>query len=100
MSLADRRSVDDDGVTFRSPLDGQYRRLTPELIVEIQAVLGVDVAMVLDECIASPAEHADAVRARCGAVRCGPSAADRWPDQLSRRTLFGIVQGKRLRGAA
>ncbi len=91
MSLADRRSIDDDGVTFRSPLDGQYRRLTPELVVEIQAMLGVDVAMVLDECIASPAEYPDAARA----VR----RSQMWAERSRRRAgelsggLFGIVQG-------
>jgi queuine tRNA-ribosyltransferase len=91
MSLADRRTIDDDGVTFRSPLDGQYRRLTPELVVEIQAKLGVDVAMVLDECIASPAEHGDAARAvhrsLAWAQRSRPLAGE------LAGGLFGIVQG-------
>ena len=91
MSLADRRTIDDDGVTFRSPLDGQYRRLTPELVVEIQAALGVDVAMVLDECIASPAVHADAARA----VRRSLSWAERSRPLAGDLAggLFGIVQG-------
>ncbi len=91
MSLADRRSIDDDGVTFRSPLDGQYRRLTPELVVEIQALLGVDVAMVLDECIASPSEHTEAARA----VRRSQLWAERSRPLASQLPggLFGIVQG-------
>ncbi len=91
MSLADRRSIDDDGVTFRSPLDGQYRRLTPELVVEIQAMLGVDVAMVLDECIASPAEYEDAARA----VRRSQTWAERSRPLAGKLAggLFGIVQG-------
>ncbi len=91
MSLADRRSIDDDGVTFHSPLDGQYRRLTPELVVEIQAMLGVDVAMVLDECIASPAEYVDAARA----VRRSLMWAERSRPLAGKLAggLFGIVQG-------
>ena len=91
MSLADRRIIDDDGVTFRSPLDGQYRRLTPELAVEIQAMLGVDVAMVLDECIAGPAEYADASRA----VRRSQAWAERSRCHAGALAggLFGIVQG-------
>ena len=44
-SMADRRTVTEDGVRFRTPLDGQYRVLTPELSVEIQETLGVDIAM-------------------------------------------------------
>ena len=63
MSLADRRTIDEDGVTFRSPLDGQYRRLDPPTVIDIQAGLGVDLAMVLDECVASPAEFDVAERA-------------------------------------
>ncbi len=53
-SLASRRTLDEDGVTFRSHLDGSAYRLTPESAVEIQARLGVDVAMVLDECLPYP----------------------------------------------
>ena len=59
-SLAARRELDDDGVTFRSHLDGSAHRLTPESVVETQARYGVDVAMVLDECLPYPVEMADA----------------------------------------
>jgi len=54
-SLADLRQVDDEGVRFRSHLDGSQHLLTPEKSMEIQAALGSDVAMVLDECPALPA---------------------------------------------
>ncbi len=57
-SLAGRRTVDEDGVTFRSHLDGSEHRLTPESAVETQAAFGVDVAMVLDECLPWPADPA------------------------------------------
>lgn len=91
MSLADRRRIDDDGVTFRSPLDGSRRRLTPEGVVEIQADLGVDVAMVLDQCVANPADRDTATaamrRSQDWARRSRP-LAERLPGGL-----FGIVQG-------
>lgn len=58
-SLAERRRLDDDGVTFRSHLDGSERRLTPETAVESQVRFGVDVAMVLDECVGWPAAAGD-----------------------------------------
>src|SRR5438034_901419 len=53
-SLAARRTIDEDGVQFRSHLDGSAHLLTPEKAVDIQAQLGSDVAMVLDECLAHP----------------------------------------------
>ena len=59
-SLAKRRSLDDDGVTFRSHLDGSEHRLTPDNVIETQSRYGVDVAMVLDECLPFPVELADA----------------------------------------
>jgi queuine tRNA-ribosyltransferase len=91
MSLADRRTIDEDGVTFRSPLDGQYRRLDPPTVIDIQAGLGVDLAMVLDECVASPAEFDVAERA--------VERSMRWAEQSRplasrlRGGLLGIVQG-------
>jgi queuine tRNA-ribosyltransferase len=56
-SLAKRRTMDADGVTFRSHIDGSEHRLTPENVIETQAGLGVDIAMVLDECLPYPVEH-------------------------------------------
>jgi queuine tRNA-ribosyltransferase len=53
-SLAARRTIDEEGVRFRSHLDGSAHLLTPEKAVDIQAQLGSDVAMVLDECLAHP----------------------------------------------
>lgn len=90
-SLAERCEVDDDGVTFRSPLDGAVRRLTPEGVVELQARLGSDVAMVLDECIASPARR----KAAEAAVRRTESWArrSRAVAHLLPGGLFAIVQG-------
>ena len=90
-SLAKHCSMDDAGVVFRSLLDGQTRRLTPEGVVDLQVLLGVDVAMVLDVCIAYPAGREQAVeaaeRTQLWAQRSRARAS-----QLDSR-LFGIVQG-------
>ena len=56
-SLAARRKVHEEGATFRSHLDGSEHLLTPESAVDIQAQLGSDIAMVLDECLEHPASH-------------------------------------------
>ena len=90
-SLAERRAVDDDGVSFASPLDGSRIRLTPASVVEAQGKIGSDIAMVLDEC--PPAESPAAVAAE--AVRRTTLWA-RMALEAPRRegqALFGIVQG-------
>jgi queuine tRNA-ribosyltransferase len=56
-SLAGRRTMDRDGVTFRSHIDGSEHRLTPESVISTQAGFGVDVAMVLDECLPYPVDR-------------------------------------------
>src|ERR1700690_2282911 len=56
-SLSDLRKVTDDGVTFRSHLDGSEHFLSPEKAIEIEIALGADIIMVLDECIEAPAEE-------------------------------------------
>ena len=90
-SLRERRTVDDDGVTFRSHIDGSEQRLTPERAMAIQAALASDVAMAFDECPPSdsPREVIEAAMARTTrwARRC--LAAPAAPGQLR----FGIVQG-------
>src|SRR2546426_3142129 len=53
-SLASRRTINEEGAHFRSHLDGSLHLLTPEKAVDIQAQLGSDIAMVLDECLARP----------------------------------------------
>jgi queuine tRNA-ribosyltransferase len=90
-SLATLNKIDDDGVTFRSHLDGETIRLSPEMTVRIQEQLGADIAMVLDQCPSLPAEPAilqQAVeRTIRWAARC--KQAHQRPDQV----LFAIVQG-------
>src|SRR5215470_3520688 len=63
MSLSPLRKVEDAGVTFRSHLDGASVALTPERAVEIQNLLGSDIAMQLDECVRLPAPAGDLERA-------------------------------------
>jgi queuine tRNA-ribosyltransferase len=90
-SLADLRTVDDDGVTFTSHLDGSTHRLTPERAIEVQALLGSDIAMAFDQLVDPrlPAvQVADAMhRTHRWATRS--LAARARPDQA----VFGIVQG-------
>ena len=92
MSLAERRTIDEDGVTFASHLDGSRHRLTPERAVAIQDLLDATVTMVLDECtpypIAPDAAAASMRRSMRWAERC--KAAFR---ALPGYGLFGIVQG-------
>src|SRR5262247_1112694 len=61
-SLAARRTIDEHGATFQSHLDGSRHVLTPEKAADIQANLGSDISMVLDECLAHPSDH-DTARA-------------------------------------
>lgn len=90
-SLGSLRRVTDEGVVFRSHLDGSEHYFTPEKAVQVQELLGSDIAMVLDECIAYPATYEEAAKAAerttCWAKRA--LAAHKRPDQV----LFGIVQG-------
>jgi len=97
-SLVDLRKVTDDGVVFRSHLDGSEHFLSPEKSIEIQQALGSDIAMVLDECIEYPADHARAVGAlkrttewarRCRDYAAAHADASTTPEQ----SLFAIVQG-------
>jgi queuine tRNA-ribosyltransferase len=90
-SLADRRRVDDDGVTFTSHLDGSTHRLTPERAMEIQALLGSDVAMALDQLVDPGLPRTDVAEAmdRTHAWASRSLAARARPDQA----VFGIIQG-------
>lgn len=90
MSLSDMRSINDDGVRFKSHLDGSLQYLTPERSIEIQAELGVDISMALDECPPYPCSKEDA--------RAAMDRTHKWAHRnLSARAegqhIFGIVQG-------
>lgn len=91
-SMRDRIVVSEEGIRIRSPEDGAWRELTPELAIEIQEAMGVDIAMAFDECLEHPATLERATESterttrwlrRCMAARKAPE----------RTALFGIVQG-------
>jgi queuine tRNA-ribosyltransferase len=93
MSLAPLRKVAEAGVTFRSHLDGAMLELTPERAVEVQILLGADIAMQLDECVRLPAEPADIERAMRLSLRWAERCKRAFEGAPSGRALFGIVQG-------
>ncbi|MCB9102555.1 MAG: tRNA guanosine(34) transglycosylase Tgt, partial [Anaerolineales bacterium] len=89
-SLEGLREIDEDGVTFRSHLDGSKHRFTPEQVIAIQEKLGADIIMAFDECPAPDDRdyNVEALdRTHRWAERC--RQAQRRPDQA----LYGIVQG-------
>jgi queuine tRNA-ribosyltransferase len=90
-SLEGRRTLDDDGVTFRSHLDGSEHRFTPESVVAFQEAIGVDVAMVLDVCVKLPAAPDDLERSvRLTTQWAARSSAAR---SSGATEVFAIVQG-------
>jgi queuine tRNA-ribosyltransferase len=91
VSLGDLRVVDEDGVTFRSHLDGSVHRFTPEHAIAVQEALGSDVAVTLDQPVPPSSPRAVVADATARTHRWAERslAAHRRPDQA----LFGIVQG-------
>jgi queuine tRNA-ribosyltransferase len=92
MSLSQLRKVEDKGVTFRSHLDGAIVELSPERAIEIQHLLGSDIAMQLDECLQLPASQAELRRA----MQLSLAWAERSKRAFERTggpALFAIVQG-------
>ncbi len=96
-SLAQLNRIDDDGVTFRSHLDGSRHHFTPELSMRIQLDLGADIVMAFDQCASYGAEHGAVAEAvsrttawlkRCREILPGRLERDGW-----QRVLFGIMQG-------
>ncbi|HMX42165.1 MAG TPA: tRNA guanosine(34) transglycosylase Tgt [Elusimicrobiota bacterium] len=94
-SLANRRDVSEDGVSFSSHVDGARHRLTPETVVDAQLRMGVDVAMCLDECPPYPVAEADAREMMERTLRWTGRARERWAadDRRGKTLLFPIVQG-------
>jgi queuine tRNA-ribosyltransferase len=105
-SLTDLRKVTDEGVTFRSHLDGSEHLLTPEKALEIQMALGSDIMMVLDECIEHPASEERARKAAARTLEWARRSRAAFAKKTSERdtesgkksehdqqALFGIVQG-------
>jgi len=94
-SLSDLRKVTDDGVTFRSHLDGSEHFFSPERALEIEIALGADMIMVLDECIALPAEEAATRAAALRTFDWARRSREFFSSQgdARRQMLFAIVQG-------
>jgi len=93
MSLAGLRKVSEQGVTFRSHLDGAMFELSPERAIEIQNLLGADIAMQLDECIKLPAPEAEVERTMRLSLRWAERSKRAFEGAPPGRALFGIVQG-------
>ena len=91
LSLAAMREISEEGVSFRSHLDGSPHFLTPEKVVGIQQALGVDVAMVLDECIPYPSDRDYVERSTRRTVRWARRSLEAPRNRDC--ALFGIVQG-------
>lgn len=103
-SLAARAKVGEDGVVFRSHIDGSLHTLTPESVVDIQARLGSDITMAFDQCPSWPVTRDDAEAAMARTLRWARRSRDRFlqlaaggaPDVLRptpEQAQFGIVQG-------
>ncbi len=98
-SLASRRKIEESGVEFRSHLDGSLHVLTPERAVDVQAALGSDIAMVLDECLALPAADRELEASLLLTARWARRCRERFLQINSGTSTnpgqaqFGIVQG-------
>ena len=96
-------SVDDEGAAFSSVYDGSRHMLTPERAAEVQSVIGADIQMVLDVCPPSTVDHAalrQAVERTALWAERGRAAFLAHRDASLTQSQFGIVQGRRRRGAA
>ena len=93
MSLAQLRKVSESAVTFRSHIDGASLELSPERAIEVQRLLGADIAMQLDECVRLPAERSDIERAMQLSLRWAERSKRAFETALPGYMLFGIAQG-------
>jgi queuine tRNA-ribosyltransferase len=93
MSLSPLRKIGEDGVTFRSHIDGAMVDLTPERAIKVQMMLGSDIAMQLDECVRLPAERGDIERAMKLSLRWAERCKRAFEEAPAGNALFGIVQG-------
>ena len=92
MSLADLRKLTEDGVTFRSHIDGSRHVLSPETSMEIQRQLGSDIVMAFDECPALPADRARIAESMRLSMRWAARSREAFGDRPG-HALFGIQQG-------
>ena len=92
MSLSDLRKMTEEGVTFRSHVDGSRHFLSPETSMEIQRLLGSDIVMCFDECPALPADEAAVAKSMRLSMRWAQRSRDAFGDRPG-HALFGIQQG-------
>ncbi len=92
MSLADLRKLTEEGVTFKSHIDGSKHELTPERSMEIQRLLGSDIVMCFDECPALPADRAAIAESMRLSMRWAARSREAFGDRPG-HALFGIQQG-------
>ena len=90
-SLAKKRLISEEGVTFNSPLNGDSIFLSPESCMQLQADFGIDIAMVLDECTSFPVKKEKAEESMLLSMRWAQRCRDSFSSGIS--GLFGIVQG-------
>ncbi|WP_394707914.1 tRNA guanosine(34) transglycosylase Tgt [Roseovarius pacificus] len=92
MSLAGLRKLTEEGVTFKSHIDGSRHELTPERSMEIQRLLGSDIVMCFDECPALPASEAQVAESMRLSMRWAARSKEAFGDRPG-HALFGIMQG-------
>jgi queuine tRNA-ribosyltransferase len=93
MSLAQLRKLSERAVTFRSHIDGAKVELSPERSIEVQRLLGSDIAMQMDECVRLPAERGDIERAMQLSLRWAERSKRAFETAPAGYMLFGIAQG-------
>src|ERR1700687_2371528 len=93
MSLAELRKVSESAVVFRSHIDGAKVELSPERSIEVQRLLGSDIAMQMDECVRLPAERSDIERAMQLSLRWAERSRRAFEAAPDGNMLFGIAQG-------
>jgi len=93
MSLSELRKLSENAVTFRSHIDGAKIELSPERSIEVQRLLGSDIAMQMDECVRLPAERDDIERAMRLSLRWAERSKRAFETAPEGYMLFGIVQG-------
>jgi queuine tRNA-ribosyltransferase len=93
MSLSELRQIGERAVTFRSHIDGAMVELSPERSIEVQRLLGSDIAMQMDECIRLPADRSDIERAMQLSLRWAERSKRAFESAPEGYLLFGIAQG-------
>lgn len=92
-SLGAMRKIKEEGVTFRSPIDGSKVFLSPEISMEIQQVLNSDIVMIFDECTPYPATHTEAQSSLQLSLRWAKRCKTAHEENANPNALFGIIQG-------